>query len=82
MPKEISYYKLYLQKYLTDTGDKRMTDEEFISSRADLATDEFESQRREGADVFSAQESAMNTLMEGLSELTPNDEYKATSYNR
>ena len=66
MPKELDYYTLYLQKYLTDTGDKRKDDEDFICSRADLAAQEFEDMRRDGASVAVAQESAMAVLMNGL----------------
>ncbi|MBR1464645.1 MAG: DUF1896 family protein [Prevotella sp.] len=66
MPKELDYYALYLRKYLTDTGDMRKDDEGFISSRADLAAQEFEDMRRDGASVAVAQESAMAVLMNGL----------------
>lgn len=66
MPKELDYYALYLQKYLTDTGDKRKDDEGFISSRAELAAQEFEDMRRGGASVPVAQESAMAVLLNEL----------------
>ena len=66
MPKELDYYRLYLLKFLQDTGNDLMNDEEFISSRADLAAQEFEDVRRGGASVVVAQESAMAVLMEGL----------------
>lgn len=66
MPKELDYYALYLQKYLTDTGDKRKDDEGFISSRAELAAEEYEDMRRGGASVAVAQESAMVVLLNEL----------------
>ena len=66
MPMEFDYYALYLQKFLQDTGNDLMDDEEFISSRADLAAEEYENVRRDGASVAVAQESAMAVLMEGF----------------
>ncbi|MBQ7424233.1 MAG: DUF1896 family protein [Prevotella sp.] len=66
MPRELDYYKLYLQKFLQDTGNDLMNDEEFISSQADLAAEEYENVRRDGASVAVAQESAMAVLMDGL----------------
>ena len=66
MPKELDYYRLYLLKFLQDTGNDLMNDEEFISSRADLAAQELEDMRRDGASVAVAQESAMAVLMEGF----------------
>ncbi len=66
MPKELDYYRLYLLKFLRDTGNDLMNDEEFISSRADLAAEEYENIRRDGASVVVAQESAMTVLLNGL----------------
>ena len=66
MPKELDYYRLYLLKFLQDTGNDLMNDEEFISSRADLAAQEFEDMRRGGASVVVAQESAMAVLLNGI----------------
>ena len=66
MPKELDYYALYLQKYLTDTGDKRKDYEGFIRSRAELAAQEFEEARRDGLTVDQAQERAIEILMEGI----------------
>ena len=66
MPKELDYYRLYLQKFLQDTENDLMNDEDFISSRADLAAQEFEDVRRDGASVAVAQESAMAVLINGL----------------
>ena len=66
MPKELDYYRLYLLKFLRDTGNDLMNDEEFISSRADLAAEEYENIRRDGASVAVAQESAMTVLLKIL----------------
>lgn len=43
-----------------------MDDEEFLSSRANLAGEEYENVRRDGASVALAQEAAMAVLMDGL----------------
>ena len=59
-------YSLYLLKFLRDTGNDLMNDEEFLSSRADLAAEEYENVRRDGASVAVAQESAMTVLLNGL----------------
>lgn len=66
MLKELDYYRLYLLKFLQDTGNDLRNDEDFISSRADLAAQELEDMRRDGASVAVAQESAMAVLMEGF----------------
>ena len=66
MSRELDYYRLYLQKFLKETGNDLMDDEEFLSSRADLAAEEYENVRRDGASVALAQEAAMAVLMDGL----------------
>ena len=66
MPKKLDYYRLYLQKFLQDTGNDLMNDEDFISSQADLAAQAFEDMRRGGASVSMAQESAMPILLNGI----------------
>ena len=66
MPIRFDYYSLYLLKFLRDTGNDLMNDEEFLSSRADLAAEEYENVRRDGASVAVAQESAMTVLLNGL----------------
>ena len=66
MSKELSYYRLYLKKYLTETDDPRKNVEAFIDSRAELAEAEFEERRRDGMTVDQAQERAMEVLMEEL----------------
>ena len=66
MSKELSYYRLYLKKYLTETDDPRKNVEVFINSRAELAEAEFEEARHDGLTVDQAQERAMEVLMEEL----------------
>ena len=63
---DANYYSSYLRAYLTDAGDIRRDDENFISARADAASEEYEVQRRAGAPPPCAQEMAMGILMEGL----------------
>ena len=66
MPIRFDYYSLYLLKFLQDTDNNLMNDKEFINGRADLAAEEYENIRRDGASVAVAQESAMAVLMNGL----------------
>ena len=63
---DANYYSSYLKAYLTDAGDTRKDDEDFISARVDAASEEYEVQRRAGAPPACAQELAMGILMEGL----------------
>lgn len=63
---DANYYSNYLREYLTDAGDVRQDDEDFVSARADAASEEYEVQRRAGAPPPCAQELAMAVLMEGL----------------
>lgn len=63
---DANYYTTYLKAYLTDADDARKDDEDFISFRADAASEECEVQRRAGAPPPCAQELAMAVLMEGL----------------
>ena len=63
---DTNYYSDYLRDYLADAGDIRKDDEDFISARADAASEEYEVQCRGGAPPPCAQELAMAVLMEGL----------------
>jgi hypothetical protein len=63
---DANYYTTYLKTYLSDVGDMRMDDENYITARADAASEEYEVQRRAGAPPACAQEVAMDILMEGL----------------
>ncbi len=61
-----NYYSSYLRSYLTDAGDKRKDDEDFINTRADAASEEYDVQCRGGAPPPCAQELAKAVLMEGF----------------
>ena len=63
---DANYYTTYLKAYLSDAGDARKDDDDFISSRADAASEKYEVQRRAGAAPPCALELAMSVLMEGL----------------
>jgi hypothetical protein len=63
---DTNYYTSYLRAYLTEVGDVRKDDDDFIESRADDASEEYEVQLRAGAPPACAQELAMEILMEGL----------------
>ena len=63
---DANYYTTYLKAYLSDAGDARKDDDDFISSRADAASEEYEVQHRAGAAPPCAQELAMSILIEGL----------------
>ena len=60
---DANYYTTYLRAYLTNAGDVRQDDNDFISARADAASEEYEVQRRAGAPPACAQELAMTVLM-------------------
>ena len=65
--KNISYWALYLKKYLTEEGDPRKDDDTFIDARAELAAATMEETRlKEGLTVNQAEERATAVLMEGL----------------
>ena len=66
---DFNYYALYLKKYLVDNDDPRKDDAEFINDRADLAGQEFETNRLNGLEVFQAEELAMEVLMSGFEQL-------------
>ena len=63
---DANYYTTYLKAYLTDAGDVRQDDEDFITARADAASEAFMDNRRSGVPAACAQEMAMAVLMEGL----------------
>ena len=66
MSKELSYYRLYLKKFLTDTDDPRKDVDVFVDSRSELAEREYEERRRDGLTVAQAQECAIAVLMDGV----------------
>ena len=65
--KNISYWALYLKKYLTEEDNPRKDDDAFIDARAELAAATMEETRlKEGLTVNQAEERAKAVLMEGL----------------
>ena len=66
----MSYYGLYLLRYLMEQHSKKAKDLNFIYNRELQAAEAFELARREGHSVEGAQELAMDVLMKGLS-VTP-----------
>ena len=66
MKSELSYYRLYLLRFLKEQEDERANDDEFIDARADAAEIEYEERRRDGLTVDQAQECAMAVLLEGF----------------
>ena len=65
--KDISYFALYLKRYLTEEDDPRKDDDAFIDARAELAAATMEETRlREGLTVNQAEERAIAVLMEGF----------------
>ena len=64
MPKkEISYYRLYLQRLLKEWDEENRVSEDFLDERADAAEAEYEDARRDGLTVDQAQERAMAVLL-------------------
>ena len=66
MKSELSYYRLYLLRFLKEQEDERANDDEFIDARSDAAEIEYEERRRDGLTVDQAQECAMAVLLEGF----------------
>ncbi len=66
MKSELSYYRLYLLRFLKEQEDERANDDEFIDARTDAAEIEYEERRRDGLTVDQAQECAMTVLLEGF----------------
>ena len=67
MPKkEISYYRLYLQRLLKEWDEENRVSEDFLDERADAAEAEYEDARRDGLTVDQAQERAMAVLLDDM----------------
>ena len=64
---ELSYYGLYLLRYLLEQHSRKAKDLNFIYNRELQAAETFEQARLEGHSVEGAQELAMDALMKGLS---------------
>jgi Domain of unknown function (DUF1896). len=67
---ELSYYGLYLLRYLLEQHSRKAKDLSFIYSREQLAAETFEQARLDGYPVEGAHELAMSVLTKdlGLSE--------------
>ena len=65
--KELSYYRLSLQRYLQEQGDVSLCNDDFLDARSGAAEEEYENARRDGLTVDQAQERAMSVLFDGLS---------------
>mgnify|MGYP000424060009 FL=1 len=63
---DLSYYGLYLLKYLRENHPDKASDTDFIESRADHAAEVYEQSRLEGYTPEGAQELAMAALTKGL----------------
>ena len=63
---DLSYYGLYLLKYLKENPPDKASDTDFIESRADHAAEVYEQSRLEGYTPEGAQELAMAALTKGL----------------
>ncbi len=63
---ELSYYGLYLLKYLQDNKFEQAADAVFIKTRADEAAEVYERARLEGYSADGAHELAMDALVKGL----------------
>ena len=55
-----------LMDHLKSIGDPRLQDAEFINNRVDECCAAFERERRAGANVFEANETAIHVLMADL----------------
>lgn len=64
--KELSYYGLYLLRYLTENHFSEADNPTFIEARANQASDTYEQARLEGYPADGAQELAMSVLLKGL----------------
>jgi len=63
---DLSYYGLYLLKYLKENHPGKAADTDFIESRTDHAAEVYEQSRLEGYTSEGAQELAMAALTKGL----------------
>lgn len=64
--KELSYYGLYLLRYLIGNHFPEADNADFIEARANQASDTYEQARLEGYPADGAQELAMSVLFKGL----------------
>lgn len=66
MPTELSYYGLYLLRYLKESHPDKAEDAGLVAQRADAAAGVYEQSRREGYPAEGAHELAMVALLKGL----------------
>ena len=72
---ELSYYGLYLLRYLLEQHSRKAKDLGFIYQRELNAAEAFEQARLDGHSVEGAQELAMAELMKGLSLTMASNEW-------
>lgn len=65
-PTELSYYGLYLLRYLKESHPDKAEDAEFVARRAEDAAEVYEQSRREGYPAAGAHELAMASLLKDL----------------
>ena len=61
---ELSYYCLYLQRVMDDTGQS--LEEDVLSHRVSSAEEKYEQCRLDGLSVDQSQERALSVLLEGI----------------
>ena len=72
MPKEMSYYRRYLQRLKEEWGTgfpvSDPVSDEVLDDLADAAEEKYENARRDGLTVDQAQELAMAVLVDGIGD--------------
>ena len=68
MPKEMSYYRRYLQRLKEEWGIGLPVSDEVLDDLADAAEEKYENARRDGLTVDQAQELAMAVLVDGIGD--------------
>jgi len=68
MPKEMSYYRRYLQRLKEEWGIGFHVSDEVLDDLADAAEEKYENARRDGLTVDQAQELAMAVLVDGIGD--------------
>lgn len=64
---DLDYFKLYLRGYMSDHGsEKTEISSDFVSRRADEASNTFSNFRRHGYTVYAAEEAAIQDMMRGV----------------
>ena len=68
MPKEMSYYRRYLQRLKEEWGIGFPVSDGVLDDLADAAEEKYENARRDGLTVDQAQELAMAVLVDGIGD--------------